>query len=160
MRSTASSFKLLSIPIVLYFVWSVISPRSTNPFEPLLFISHYIPDSSPSDPRYAKGWLDIPFLLYYVIVFSFIRQFVILKIIRPLSRWYGIRKEAKLDRLGEQGYAILYWGTMGVWGAVCTINSICVPVTDVLADDYEDPTHLVLPHRILLDWLVYCSAHC
>ena len=51
--------------------------------------------------------------------------------IKPLSRWWGFRKAHKLDRLGEQGYAILYWGTMGVWGMVGIINMIWVLMADI-----------------------------
>lgn len=84
----------------------------------MLFTSYPIADPSPDDIRYAKGWLDIVFILYHIIVFSFIRQFVILDIILPIARRLGIRKQARLDRFGEQAYAMLYFGVMGVWGTV------------------------------------------
>lgn len=89
-----------------------------NPFEPMLFISYPIAGSSPDDMRYAKGWLDIVFVLYHVVVFSFIRQFAILDIILPFARRQGIKKQARLDRFGEQSYAMFYYGVMGVWGTV------------------------------------------
>lgn len=89
-----------------------------NPFKPMLFISHHVPTSSPDDPRYAKGWLDLLFIAYHIIVFSFIRQFTLFEIIFPIARKLGIKKQAKLDRFGEQAYAVLYYGTMGFWGAV------------------------------------------
>lgn len=84
----------------------------------MLFISHFVPTSPPDDPRYAKGWLDILFIAYHIIVFSFIRQFTLFEIIFPIARKLGIKKQAKLDRFGEQAYAVLYYGTMGFWGAV------------------------------------------
>ena len=104
-------------PVVLYAVFAALNIRP-NPFEPMLFISHPVPGSSPDDPRYAKGYLDLVFLAYHIIVFSFIRQFAILKCIHPLARSLGIRKQAKVDRFGEQAYAVLYWGSMGIWGTV------------------------------------------
>ena len=119
---SASSFKMILIPIALYFCWELLAPYFAkdvkNPFAPLLFISHPVASSSQDDPRYQKGYLDLVFLAYYVVVWSFVRQFVTLYACLPLARWQGIRKESKLDRFGEQGYSILYWGVMGFWGWV------------------------------------------
>ncbi|CEL63838.1 hypothetical protein RSOLAG1IB_05602 [Rhizoctonia solani AG-1 IB] len=121
MREPASSFKLLLIPLVLYGNFELVTryileqPYS-NPFAPLLFISHRLADSEPSDPRYSKGWLDLAFLAYYVIFFSFVRQSVTIHIIRPLAMKLGVHKEAKLDRFAEQGYAVLYFGIFGSLG--------------------------------------------
>ncbi|PAV20831.1 longevity assurance s LAG1 LAC1 [Pyrrhoderma noxium] len=115
MRVPSSSFKLLLIPIVAYCVLFAFGVKS-NPFEPMLFISYPVETSSPDDPRYAKGWLDIVFIAYHIIVYSFVRQFTILKIIFPVARKLGIKKQAKLDRFGEQAYSMLYYGGMGFWG--------------------------------------------
>ncbi|KAI5124910.1 hypothetical protein M0805_007338 [Coniferiporia weirii] len=115
MRVPSSSFKMLMVPISLFLVCSMFGMQS-NPFAPMLFISHPIADSAADDPRYSKGWLDLVFIAYHIIVFSFIRQFIILKIVFPIARRLGIKKQAKLDRFGEQAYAMLYYGTMGVWG--------------------------------------------
>ena len=59
-------------------------------------------------------------MAYYIVVFSFIRQFIILHIFHPLGRKCGIKSAAKLDRFGEQGYAFVYFGVMGGWGVVST----------------------------------------
>ncbi|KAI0732946.1 longevity assurance proteins LAG1/LAC1 [Fomitopsis betulina] len=115
-----SSFTLLLIVVVAYCNWEFItpyiSPGAPNPFAPLLFLSHYIPTSSPDDPRYAKGYLDLVFLAYYIIFWSWVRQFITIYICWPLARWFGIRKSGKLERFGEQGYAVLYFTFTGVWG--------------------------------------------
>ncbi|CAE7203639.1 unnamed protein product [Rhizoctonia solani] len=121
MREPASSFKLLLIPLALYanfeFVTRYILKQPySNPFAPLLFISYPLSDSEPSDLRYGKGWLDLVFLAYYVIFFSFVRQSVTIHIIKPLAQRLGVRKEAKLDRFAEQGYAVLYFGVFGTLG--------------------------------------------
>lgn len=108
---------MLSIPLVLYAVFAYFNIRP-NPFEPMLFLSHYRPESKPDDPRYVKGILDLLFIAYHVVVFSFIRQFTLFHIIHPIARKLGIRKQGKLDRFGEQAYAVLYYGVMGVCGAV------------------------------------------
>lgn len=98
--------------------------QGKNPFAAFLFISHYIPSSSPNDPRYAKGWLDFFFIAYYVVVFSFIRQFTLYKVIHPIARSLGVKKQAKVERFGEQGYAMLYWGSMSILGLVCKFEEI------------------------------------
>ena len=105
------------IPVFLFAIWEVVTPSHPNPFRPMLFISHRIPGSSDDDPRYAKGWLDSVFILYHLVVFSFIRQFTLFYIIHPIAQWFRVRR-AKFIRFGEQGYSVLYYGVMGAWGAV------------------------------------------
>ena len=118
----ASSLKLLLIPVVLWANWEFLAPYVAkglpNPFNTLLFISHRVPGSSDDDPRYAKGYGDLLFIAYYIIVWSFVRQTLMLNLCRPLARWFGIKKEAKLDRFGEQAYAVLYFGFNAIWGLV------------------------------------------
>ncbi|KDQ12730.1 hypothetical protein BOTBODRAFT_188998 [Botryobasidium botryosum FD-172 SS1] len=116
MKVPSSSFKILIVPILLWGLWHLYLPDRPNPFSYLLYISHQLPDSSGSDPRYAKGYGDLAFLAYYIVVFSFIRQFITIHILRPFAYSQGIRKEAKLDRFAEQGYAVIYWGFFGITG--------------------------------------------
>lgn len=122
--SSASALKLLLIPMFLYINWELLAPyvakdtSSSNPFAPLLFLSHRVPTSSPDDPRYAKGYLDLLFIAYYIVFFSFVRQTITISLCRPLARYFGIRKQAKLDRYGEQGYALVYFAILGAWGIV------------------------------------------
>ena len=136
----ASALKLLLIPVVLYVSWEFLAPFLSikdfpNPFSPLIFISHPIPNPNPNspppppsdDPRYAKSHLDLPFLAYHIILFSFLRQTITTTLCRPLARYFGIRKPGKIDRFGEQGYALVYFGGMGVWGFVSFLL-LCVIV--------------------------------
>lgn len=149
--SPASSFKLLIIPIILYAICTILGIKP-NPFEPMLFISYYLPNSAPDDPRYGKGFLDIVFIAYHIIVFSFIRQFSLFKIIFPIARRLGIRKQAKLDRFGEQAYSMLYYGGMGLWGAVSAIHSL-TPRRAQTSNTvhHEETADLVVSNRVLLD---------
>ncbi|OBZ70049.1 Sphingosine N-acyltransferase lac1 [Grifola frondosa] len=116
----SSSFKMLLIPIVLWVNWELMAPYVAtgfrNPFSPLLFISHRVSTSSDNDSRYAKGYLDLVFIAYYIVFWSLIRQLITIKLCRPIARWFGIRKEGKLDRFGEQGYAVIYFLFMAIWG--------------------------------------------
>lgn len=97
----------------------------SNPFYPLLFISHRVPGSPDDDPRYAKGYNDILFVLYYIIFWSFVRQAITINLCRPLARYFGLRKPGKLDRFGEQGYAVVYFAFFGAWGYVSDLASTC-----------------------------------
>ncbi|TCD69653.1 hypothetical protein EIP91_006670 [Steccherinum ochraceum] len=116
----SSSFKLFMIPIVLWANWEILSPYVAkdlpNPFAPIIFVSHRVPDSPPDDPRYQKGYFDLAFVAYYIIVWSWFRQVVTLNICRPIARSFRIKSEAKLARFGEQGHAMLYFAIMGTWG--------------------------------------------
>jgi acyl-CoA-dependent ceramide synthase len=60
--------------------------------------------------------LDLVFLAYLVVFFSFVRQAIIYRICYPIAQYLGIRKKAKLARFGEQGYAIIYFAFFGAWG--------------------------------------------
>jgi len=116
----SSSFKLLLIPIVLWLNWELITPYIVqgvdNPFSPLLFVSHRVPGSPADDPRYQKGYFDLLFVAYYIICWSFVRQSITIYVLRPIGRWFKIKKAIKLDRFTEQGYAVIYWGIMAAWG--------------------------------------------
>ncbi|KIJ20248.1 hypothetical protein PAXINDRAFT_160852 [Paxillus involutus ATCC 200175] len=114
-----SSFKLLMIPVILYLNWEVLAPYVaqdiSNPFRPLLRLSHRVPSSDP-DVRYAKGYLDLVFIAYHIIFFSFVRQVITVNLCRPIARYFGMKRVTKLDRFGEQGYAFVYFAVMGIWG--------------------------------------------
>ncbi|CDO71250.1 hypothetical protein BN946_scf184908.g7 [Trametes cinnabarina] len=119
---TGSSLKILLLVLVLWASWELLAPHTmglglvSNPFSPLLFISHRIPGTSDDDPRYQKGYLDLAFICYYVVFWALVRQSLLVYVLRPLGRRLGLKKEAKIDRFGEQGYAILYFAVMGAWG--------------------------------------------
>jgi acyl-CoA-dependent ceramide synthase len=117
-----SALKLLLIPIVLYVNWELLAPYVaqglSNPFAPLLFISYRVPTSPPDNPRYAKGYLDLVFIAYHIVFFSFVRQLITIKVCTPIAKYFGIKKRAKIDRFGEQGYAFLYFSVFGMWGMV------------------------------------------
>ncbi|KAJ7180187.1 longevity assurance proteins LAG1/LAC1 [Mycena crocata] len=138
----AEAFKLLFIPIIFYANWELVSnwelftpaklvehlppafasylPSGNdpipNPFGPIFLISHLVPTSDPDDPRYAKGWCDLLFLAYNIVFFSCFRQLVTVNLFRRIAKYFGIKKEAKLDRFGEQGYAVVYFLLSGAWG--------------------------------------------
>ncbi|KAK7060575.1 sphingosine N-acyltransferase lag1 [Paramarasmius palmivorus] len=127
-----SALKVLVIPIILYVNWELLSPVLTehvfprlniskdghisNPFAPFFLLSNPVESSSPDDQRYAKSYFDLLFIAYYIVFWSLVRQVITIDLCRPLARRFGIRKEHKLDRFGEQGYAVIYFAVMGAWG--------------------------------------------
>ncbi|WFD33138.1 sphingosine N-acyltransferase [Malassezia sp. CBS 17886] len=66
--------------------------------------------------RYSKGVKDIPFIFFYILVFSFLRQVITQQVFKPLGARWGLRSEAKQTRFAEQGYALFYWGLAGTFG--------------------------------------------
>jgi len=93
-----------------------LSPGIPNPFAYLFLLSGYVESSKDNDPRYAKSYGDLLFLAYYVVFFSFVRQSLAIHISRPIAKYFGLKREAKVDRFGEQAYAIFYFMCFGLWG--------------------------------------------
>ncbi|KAF8883686.1 TLC domain-containing protein [Infundibulicybe gibba] len=67
-------------------------------------------------PYLASGY-DLVFIAYNIVFFSLFRQVVAVKISRRVAGYFGIKKEAKLERFGEQGYALVYFAIFGAWGS-------------------------------------------
>ncbi|SPO36000.1 related to longevity-assurance protein LAG1 [Pseudozyma flocculosa] len=144
MTAPVSSAKLASIFILSYLLCNLLGDEERNPFRPFLFITHQVPKSQvlvdttsvaaatssirqaiqsvwsrSGDAdlvRYQKGYNDLKFLVFYVIVFSFIRQTTTLYFFKPFAKWWGIKGESKQARFTEQGYAVLYWGSAAAFG--------------------------------------------
>ncbi|KAG9005768.1 hypothetical protein FRB94_001334, partial [Tulasnella sp. JGI-2019a] len=114
-RVPSSAFTLLCVPIVLWLNWQLFAPGVWNPFNYMLFIQYHAGESE-KGTLYRKGYGDIAFLVYYVVVFSFLRQLLVLHVLRPLALRLGIRKERYVDRFAEQAYAIFYFTISGSFG--------------------------------------------
>ncbi|KAG6866437.1 hypothetical protein C0991_003955 [Blastosporella zonata] len=118
--SPASTIKLLLVPIVLYVNWELsspyLAPGVSNPFAAAFFVPGRISSSSNDDPRYAKSYYDLVFLAYNIVFFSLVRQLIAVNACRPIAKYFGLRREAKIDRFGEQGYALVYFAFFGAWG--------------------------------------------
>ncbi|KIY74030.1 longevity assurance proteins LAG1/LAC1 [Cylindrobasidium torrendii FP15055 ss-10] len=128
------AFKIVIVPVVLFVLWELLAPDNLNaavseylgpypdartagnPFRIFFLLSNFVPTSKPDDPRYQKGYSDLVFIAYYIFFWSMVRQLITINLCHPLARRYGLRKEAKLDRFGEQGYAMIYFFIMGFWG--------------------------------------------
>lgn len=102
-------YELLQAPLSL---------SDDNPFTRLFVISHPLPKQiGETRTYYGKGIRDVPFLAFYIIVFSFIRQSHTEYVIKPYARWLGL-KGGKAQRFVDQGYAVSYWGSSSIFGLV------------------------------------------
>jgi len=116
MHEPSSSAKILAVPVLLWLSGHFLSTYEPNPFAHFLFISGRIPESSDAHPLYRKTYWDVLFVAYYVVFWSFARQSLFEYVLRPLGRYFGLRKAAKLDRFAEQGYAVVYFGAFAIFG--------------------------------------------
>jgi acyl-CoA-dependent ceramide synthase len=105
---------LLGVAIYLF------NPSPSNPMAAGLFLSYPIPrdDSDPADApiQYGKGARDFAFVGFYTIFFSFTREFLMQRMIRPIAIKNGIRSRAKQARFMEQYYTAIYFAVFGPFG--------------------------------------------
>lgn len=66
---------------------------------------------------YGKGLKDITFVIFYMVVLSFTREFIMQQILRPLARRnIKLKSRAKQSRFMEQVYTAIYFGFLGPYG--------------------------------------------
>ncbi len=151
------AFKILIVPLILYINWDLITPfvdpslQSRNPFAPLFLLSHRVPTSSEEDPRYQKGYLDLLFIAYYIVFWSCIRQIITVNICKHICLYFGIKKQVKIERFGEQGYAFVYFAFFGAWGFVSRlIKCIFASANTPLVEDNVATSFILVPYGIFL----------
>ena len=89
----------------LWAAWRTFLPayRDWNPASPFLFVSHPVKwGEDGKETRFKKGPLDVLFLVYWIIVFAFIRSALHQGPLKKLARQLGIKKKKKLERFLEQ----------------------------------------------------------
>jgi very-long-chain ceramide synthase len=114
------------ILIVVLVAAYYISPGEHNPLHPALFLSYAnpplaertnLPAHIGNVTQYGKGPLDFAFFGFYVIVFTFTREFLMQRLIKPIGVRCGIRP-VKMSRFMEQFYTAIYFlffGPFGLW---------------------------------------------
>jgi acyl-CoA-dependent ceramide synthase len=110
----------LQVVLAVVAAWAAVErfAPGPNPLTPFLFISYPL-SQQPGDngeQKYGKGLLDLAFLSFYIIVFSFVRQSITEYLIRPLARNLGLKSESKVVRFMEQAYAVVYFSASGAFG--------------------------------------------
>ncbi|KAJ2705328.1 Sphingosine N-acyltransferase lag1 [Coemansia sp. IMI 203386] len=65
----------------------------------------------PGDPqgRYYRGYLDIYYVLHYVLVFTLVRATIMQHVLMPFIHWYGVRSTRKITRFAEQGWLTIFY---------------------------------------------------
>jgi hypothetical protein len=165
LRRPAPAFKVLLLPIVLYVNWELVSPYVEpgikNPFGSLFLITGHISSSPPGKPLYAKSYGDLLFIAFHIVFFSLVRQLIAVKACHPIARYFGLKREAKLDRFGEQGYALVYFMVFGAWGFVSVPLDFLLPFIETpLAAHHGTVAHVVVSYRVFLDWSVQFRMQC
>ncbi|TRM67750.1 TLC domain-containing protein [Schizophyllum amplum] len=89
---------------------------ASNPFAPFLIVQHGVSGTPDDDPRYQKGVLDFLLIAYYIVFWSLCRILIAGRAFPRLGRYCGLKNAAKLERVGEQGYAMCYFIVTGIWG--------------------------------------------
>lgn len=144
---------------MLYANWELLSPYVAlgiqNPFANIFLISGYIPTSKPDDPHYRKTYWDLAFLAYYVIFFSFVREMIAIYVSKPAARYFGLKRASKIDRFGEQTYALFYFMIYGAWGyvRVSLILSSCLSYHSQA--HHVSITNILVQHWSILGWWVH-----
>ncbi|GAA6022885.1 hypothetical protein JCM10207_001434, partial [Rhodosporidiobolus poonsookiae] len=113
--------RTLPVIVATVLAWAALERvrPANNPLTPLLFISYPLPHEAgdvADAQRYGKGPLDLAFLAFYIIVFSFVRQSITEFLIRPFARSLGLKSESKVVRFMEQAYAVVYFTASGSFG--------------------------------------------
>lgn len=98
-----------------------LNPTESNIVHNFLLLSYRLDDDlndghGAPEPRYGKGPWDLAFVCFYTIVLSFVREFVMHEVLRPLARRGGIRSRAKQMRFMEQMYTACYVAFAGPLG--------------------------------------------
>jgi len=97
-----------------------ISPGTHNPLHACIYLSYPrlpLAEDGPDAPvKYGKGIRDFQFVAFYVVFFTFTREFLMQRVIRPLAIRWGIQKRAKQSRFMEQFYTAVYFGVFGPFG--------------------------------------------
>lgn len=75
-----------------------------------------LPEWLGNPTQYGKGPKDFAFVAFYTIVFSFTREFLMQRLIRPIALRCGIRKRGKQNRFMEQFYTAIYFAVFGPFG--------------------------------------------
>ncbi|AEO59647.1 hypothetical protein MYCTH_2308111 [Thermothelomyces thermophilus ATCC 42464] len=104
----------LALTLVVIAVY-VADPNESNVAHKFLFLSYKLDDQH-EHVQYGKGPRDIAFVSFYTVFLTFIREFIMAMVLRPLARYCGIRSRAKQARFMEQMYTVCYFAFAGLLG--------------------------------------------
>ncbi|KAH9465831.1 hypothetical protein MJO29_007525 [Puccinia striiformis f. sp. tritici] len=70
----------------------------------LIHLSYFNPDTG----KYQKGWDDLYFIAFWVIIWLSLRELLMKLVWNPLGSMMGLAKGKKLQRFAEQGWTLVY----------------------------------------------------
>jgi acyl-CoA-dependent ceramide synthase len=104
-----------------------INPTPENPLHAAIYLSYpQAPDPTsmwPNATQYGKGLKDISFVLFYTFFFSFTREFLMQRVLRPLAHRCDITRKAKVARFMEQTYTATYFAVFIPFGLYVMYNT-------------------------------------
>ena len=148
LREPTSSLKMIAFIYGSWLLHRFALPDRHNPLDRLVHIQYplKVDINDGGVQRYGKGWDDYYFLGFHVVVMAFIRQASVEWLLRPFAPKLGIKSSVKVDRFTEQGYSIMYWGTMSAIGIVRLRAPNCVD----RAVRHARPADVVVQDRAVL----------
>lgn len=87
-------------------------------FEHFIFISN-----QRGDGRFEKSVWDVPFLFFYICVFTALRAATMDYVLFPLAKLVNVPKK-KYQRFAEQSYSVFYYGIAFGFGVVSVHTDI------------------------------------
>ncbi|CAI2019062.1 hypothetical protein SEUBUCD646_0H00560 [Saccharomyces eubayanus] len=116
-HSWLSPFLVLVCAYSAYF--SSGNRTETNPLHMFVAASYQVGDTD----SYGKGIKDLCFVFFYMIFFTFLREFLMDVVIRPFTIFLKVDSEHRQKRMMEQMYAIFYYGISGPFGLYIMYHS-------------------------------------
>lgn len=110
----------LMIMIVVYTAYiSSGNLTETNPLHKFVAISYQVEGTN----MYGKGIKDLCFVFYYMIFFTFFREFILDVVIRPLPNLLNVKSNHKSKRIKEQTFYVIYYTLSSPFGIYIMYHS-------------------------------------
>ncbi|KAG0275238.1 sphingosine N-acyltransferase lag1 [Linnemannia exigua] len=123
---------------------------------PLAETCLFLQNQDPMTGLYSKAWTDLNFIGFWIVVFTFLRAFVMTVILKPFALWAGVQKEHQQNRFQEEGWVCIYYSiswTLGMY--VLRTSPVWNSWTFWFKPEalFEGYPHTQLPHVML--WYYY-----
>lgn len=132
---------LLPLVIVLVVYTAYFSSGNyteSNFLHKFVTVSYEIPETG----QYGKGPKDLAFISFYMIFFTFFREFCMEALLRPFAGVVGVKRPSKVKRFMEQSYSVIYYGISGPFGLyVMSQTDLWLFRTDTMYATYPDLTN-------------------
>ncbi|EDO16835.1 hypothetical protein Kpol_1056p36 [Vanderwaltozyma polyspora DSM 70294] len=111
----------LVLLIIFYSAYITSGNRTeSNPLHQFVAVSYQVGDTD----YYGKGIKDLSFIFFYMIFFTFLREFLMDVVIRPITiKKLKITSKHRINRMMEQVYSIIYCGVSGPFGLYIMYHS-------------------------------------